>query len=336
MRRLLSALLILFFAVFFAAQQAHAINSRNEIERGNLDITLSPIFFEYTIKNQKQISDQFSVRNNSETPMELVIKDHKLGVNEQGNITIQNDNENDYKLVKIAKNRLTLASGETVKVSFEISIPKEAAYGNYRVISVSSNNEMQKSGNISLSGSANIPILIHIDKPGTISNAEIAEFRTENFINEYLPVDFSVKIKNTGNTHVRPRGNIFINDNRGKNIAILDINKDSGSILPKGIQNYLSGWSEGFFVKDSQNGNLKIQWDKPALFRFGKYTAHLFLVFDGGNKDIALESKLDFWVIPYTIIAVIFLILFIVILTIKFLLRIYIKSQVKKYSEKNN
>lgn len=332
----LTNLFIVLITLNFYILPALAVDNGGEQNRDNLDITLSPIFFEYKIKNQKQIRDQFSLRNNSGTPMELTIALQRLSVDSNGDLTLSNTGSSENKWIKISKNRIALKAGESATIPFEIVVPPDAAYGNYWAISVSNNNDVQKSGNISLSGSANIPVLIHIDKPGVISNAEIIEFGTESLINEYLPVDFLVKIKNTGNTHIRPRGNIFINDHSGKNIAILDINKDSGSILPKARQEYNSSWADGFFVKDYQSGDLVIHWDKPALFRMGKYTAHLFLVFDGGNKDITLESKIDFWVIPYTIVFSMILAVFGIIFVFRFLLKIYIKSQVKKYTNKSN
>jgi hypothetical protein len=150
-------------------------------------------------------------------------------------------------------------------------------------------------------------------------------------------------VQNQGNVHLRPTGNIFIS--AGNNdLVSLDVNPGQSNIIPGTNKTFETSWNDGFLVKEQvmENGQVKldkngkpvekltINWDKLTSFRIGRYTANLLLVYDNGQRDIPLEAKIDFWIIPYRIIGFSLGSLVVIILILRFLLKFYINREVKK------
>ena len=154
--------------------------------------------------------------------------------------------------------------------------------------------------------------------PNAIRNIEVLQFSTPQQIYEFLPVTFSIKLKNRGNDHVVPTGDIFI-DHPGdkKDTAIITVNDLKGNVLPDSNRIFEANWADGFPVYQEQTSSDKVvltdSTGKPITkltcdfsqlqkLRWGKYTANLLLVYDDGTKDVPIEGSLSFWVIPWRII----------------------------------
>ncbi len=55
------------------------------------------------------------------------------------------------------------------------------------------------------------------------------------------------------------------------------------------------------------------------------------MVYDNGQRDVAIESSTSFWVIPYTIIAILLITILILVIATRYILKAYVKRQVRKY-----
>ena len=90
-----------------------------------------------------------------------------------------------------------------------------------------------------------------------------------------------------------------------------------------------------YFEKNNEgeveSSTLKWNFSEFDKFRLGKYTAHLLFIYDNGERDIPVESKISFWVIPWRLILVVF---FLVTFTIIGIL-IPILFVIKKLTKKN-
>ena len=213
-------------------------------------------------------------------------------------------------------------------VKFSLSPPKSAAFGYYYAVVFSregAENQFQKDKS-SLLGAVASLILVDVKAPGAVRKITIADFSTNSKSGEFLPVDFNVNLRNTGNTHVGVRATINISKGN-KTVADIDVNSTKGYILPGSHRNFPAEWKDGTPVytgyKDSQ-GNVvldlagkprqKLVWDKfsTSKLRFGKYNARLIVIYDDGKGDVSTEARLSFWVIPWRIIAVISVIILLV------------------------
>lgn len=314
-----------------------------------LDVTVSPVFFDFSNSSGSKINDKIRIRNNTTSPIDLKISVGKLGPTEDGVLTIiePKPEDNYINWLKFENQNITASPQEWTDIPFSIDIPSDAAFGYYWAVSIEQAKAVSNDENAAkVSGAAAIPILLNVKKDGAKTQAEIVEFKSKSFINQFLPVDFQTMIKNTGNVHIRPVGNIFISGQGQKDIAILDVNPESGTILPSATREFANSWTDGFLVyepvveddevKTDENGapvtKLKINWDKLTHFRFGPYSATLVMVFDDGTRDVLIESKADFWVIPYIPVAIILGSLLIIFFLLKFILQSYINSQIRKRS----
>jgi hypothetical protein len=95
------------------------------------------------------------------------------------------------------------------------------------------------------------------------------------------------------------------------------------SILPGSNRLLSESWTDGFPVfterlvndkpiygsHDLPEENLKWDFSHISSFRFGKYTAKLLVVYDNGTNDVPMESTLSFWVIPWKLMSLAFVLL---------------------------
>ena len=143
------------------------------------------------------------------------------------------------------------------------------------------------------------------------------EFTTDSPFYEYLPVEFRVKFKNTGNIHLAPGGTVFIDGVGKKDIGIIRVNEVNANILPQTERLLTTKWDDAFIVRvpKVENGKAVLDKDgKPVYttkwnltklteFRIGRYTANLLAVFDNGQRDVPLSATVSFWVIPWKLLA---------------------------------
>jgi hypothetical protein len=206
---------------------------------------------------------------------------------------------------------------ETIKMT--IKVPKTAAFGYYYAVVFSRDGAEQQTqaGQANLLGAVATLVLLDVDAPGAVQEAKIVNFSSNRKLYEFLPADFNVRVHNSGNVHVAPRGNIFITKG-GKQVAILEVNLNKGFVLPGTYRKFATAWADGTPVYKIKTADGKVVLDKnskpekaldwanfsPDKLRFGKYTARLVMVYNDGQGDVSVEAKLSFWVIPWRIIGV--------------------------------
>ena len=313
-----------------------------------LDLTVSPPVLELNAKPGDKISEKFRVRNNQTAPVDLTIQIKKLAASGFDGEPVPSDgDESDEFLQWVTLNptSFTALPDEWQDVNFTIEIPDSAAYGYYYVFRIAPTKDVELSGSGSkIKGEILIVTLLNVRKEGAKAEGQLVEFKPNRFVSEYLPVEFTARVENKGNVHIKPRGNIFIRGARQKDIAILEINDGLASVLPGGKRAFTSSWTDGFIVREPviedgipklhENGmpvsKISINWNKLTHFRMGKYTASLLMVYDDGRRDATIEGVATFWLIPYTAIAVILTSLVVLFIILRFSLRWYIRREVKR------
>jgi len=211
---------------------------------------------------------------------------------------------------------------QTVHVT--INVPKSAAFGYYFAVVFSrEGDDVHHTGNTnSIAGATAVLMLLEARSPNAKRNLQLVSFTADHRVFEFLPTQFNVTLANTGNVHGAPQGDIFIIKGK-KQIAILPINANGGNILPASKRLLTVQWLDGFpvykqVVKDGKvkldKNNKQVKalmwdWTQANKFRMGRYTAHLFAVYDDGTHDVPIEAELSFWVIPWRIILALLLVI---------------------------
>ncbi len=314
---LFASLLIVLFLPFVVLPVA--------AQESNFDVTVSPVFFDLTAKPGSSVSGRVRLRNNTASPLPIKIEIKKLGGDENGELTIQNAPDDTNSWFEVKTPTIIAPSAEWTTVPFTITVPDTAAYGYYWALSFTQDASTGKTvTGAKVNASIVVPVLLNVSKDGAKTDGKITEFTTNVGWYEYLPVDFKTVFSNTGNVHIRPRGNIFIKDSLGRSVATLDINPNQGAILPNTKKAFSTLWNDSFawYENKTINGKpvldkngkpereLKIRFDKILDLRIGKYTATSLVVISDGTRDIALEKSVSFFVFPWKIVigAVVFII----------------------------
>lgn len=311
-------------------------------QNNNYDVTVSPVYFDLSVNPGGSVSDRVRIRNNTNTPINIDVEVKKLTGDEAGQVTIANDSTDEYlSWIQFEQSSYELSPLEYTEIPFTIEVPESAAYGYYYTINFTDADVSGRDQTgAAISGAAAVPVLLNVRKDGAIAEAKLVEFSSESYINEYLPVNFTVSIENTGNVHIRPVGNIFISGNGNDNITQIDVNEGQGNIIPNTIRTFTPAWLDGFIVRervtiDGQDKmKITINWNKLTDFRFGKYTGNLVMVYDNGERDVAITDSISFWVIPWKVIVGGIAVIIIMLLVTRYLLRKYINKEVKKRSSK--
>lgn len=324
---------------------AHVIYSQ---ENEGLNLTVTPVLIDLVAEPGKKLSEKLRVKNNMNQEINVVVKVNKLEPRgEQGDaVPTEPDGTEDYlNWMTFDKSSYTISPREWADIRFVIEIPEDAAFGYYYALRLTSSTGVESETQNSIQGEIIVPVLLKIDNDGAKAEANLVEFKATKNINEYMPVDFLTRISNTGNIHIKPRGNIFIKGNNGKEIDNIEVNQGGGNILPNSIREFDASWSDGFIVREEvtengavvldQNGRkvtrLKFQWNKLTDFRFGKYTASLLMAYDDGQKDIPIVATTTFWIIPYKFLSILFISVILLVFIIRLLLKAYVRNQIKKY-----
>lgn len=341
-RKLIISFIICIFAYLLISYSAFAQTGPG------LDLTISPPVIELNVNPGDKIKDKFKVRNNLTNAVGLSVDVKKLSSDSISGEPVPAEptaSDEFVSWIKVDSSNFSVLPKEWKEVNFSIDVPTNAAYGYYYVLRITPTGDIKLNGSgAKVNGEVLVVILLNVKKDGAIAKGKITEFKPSTFIGEYLPVDFSIKVKNEGNVHIKPTGNIFIRSFHQKDIDLLTVNGGRATVLPGGSRTFTASWGKGFLVKVpvvegdkpklDKNGNivtkLQINWDHLTEFRFGKYTASMLLVYDSGKRDETLEAVTTFWLIPYTAIGIIFVSLVILIILIRFLLRWYISRELRK------
>lgn len=195
--------------------------------------------------------------------------------------------------------RLLLQPQEIKNLPVTINVPADAAPGGYYgVVRFTATPPDLEGTGVSLSASLGSLILVTVKGDAKVG-MEIEEFAIMKndkigSVFQSTPITFMQRLKNTGNIHLQPAGQVTVTDMFGKKIAAVNINLPPGNVLPQSIRKFTQP------LDSSVIGNKKL---------FGRYTADLKVVYGANGQETT--SSVTFWVIPYTLIGGIILALII-------------------------
>lgn len=198
--------------------------------------------------------------------------------------------------VTFSKPFIRVAPNEEEKFDVTVTAPENAEPGgHYGAILFSTeppklDEDLSQIGVVGLVGT-----LLLATVPGDITEKLLLEdFDAPTFLFA-PPAAFSTKIKNVGNVHTKPVGEIKIRNWSGNVVRILKVNEGASNILPESERRFDNEWikAEGFDWKT-----------------IGRFTASLALTY--GYPEQQLSASRTFIVIPWwLLIAIVVLILLI-------------------------
>ncbi len=331
--RIFLIILLFFTIVIVPIQKIHAqekddpsptseLSVPDEVPETGTNLSVSPVFLNLATDPGENVSSSIEVTNNNNFTEYLELDIVKFELIDNGNgLRLEDVDAGDEFVdwVAFKEKRFSIGANEHKKVNFSITPSKDAALGYYYAVVVKRINEVKGDAAPAVAGYPAVPLILEVRSPNATRELQLVDFKTNTILYEYLPTNFELKVKNTGNIHIIPVGDIFIDWGGAKNIGMVRANPGRSNVLPNSERTITASWDDGFIVVspklDSKGVTVKnskgatiytTKWDftKVPKFRIGKYTAHLLLVYDSGKRDVPLEATVSFWVIPWRLILV--------------------------------
>ena len=221
--------------------------------------------------------------------------------------------------IEIEKGPITLFPSERKEIPFTVSVPKFAdPGGHYAAVFFGDKSPEAEGGAVEVAGKLGSLILLRVSgdikEKGRLIEFSLADGKD---FYEHLPVSFVAGLENSGNVHLKPKGEILIKNILGFTSDKVEVNKRGGNVLPGTNRHFESSW-----LKTSFEGTPSGFWQKLNVeknnFALGRYKAELILGY-GTNGEQAIDDVV-FWVFPWHLLLVsgilIALLIFLIILVI--------------------
>ncbi len=324
---LLAVVVLLLQATVIQAQETTQATDAAEVfvpepNTNALTLTLSPISLLLETDPGVPVTTSFQVLNNSEEVEYLKVTLLKFEADETGSapVILPFQVEDEYqKWLTVSPQKFEVEPNTWKTLTVQFEPPAEAALSYYYAIMVTRQvDPVAVAGETTVLGAPALLALTTVRSPLAKQELQLKQFAVTKRIYEFLPVEFEITVQNTGNIHLAPIGNIFVNDAKGGDVGQLYLNKANGLILPGSTRTYTLTWDAGFpfFELVKENGQVvldnkgqpkhKLTWDlsKANLLRMGQFEGHLVFIYDNGERDVPTEATVSFWVIPWRILAV--------------------------------
>ena len=217
----------------------------------------------------------------------------------------------------VEKDTLLLEPNKNTKLKYTITVPKDATNGEFNAeIFLISQTDFEQQGTAAFTNLASgTPFLIQIGDE-FVENAELLRFIADKKVYEKINVKFLTHIKNLGDTHITPTGEIVVENIFKQEVARIPFNQNSQSLLRDTDGNYEDIWLQSSYL--SPNNAIAL----------GPLKAKLLVTYRSFQPGFAvLNAETTFWIIPWKII---------IAITVAILLAIIVKSTRKKLARKNN
>lgn len=305
-----------------------------ELPKTGINVSISPTFLNLITDPGKAVTSQFTIRNNNNFSENFTIDLAKFELQQGGKPVLKPLTKQDGfgEWMTFTEPQFSVAPNQTKTVKFAITPPQGSSLGYYYALIINRTHEGEGvTQGTKISGVPAILTLLEVRSTNAKRELQLVDFKTDQFIVEYLPVTFTLNVKNTGNVHIIPHGNIFIDQGGKKDIAILSPNESRGNVLPQSEREFSASWQDGFAVNipATEDGHIKkdvegktvyttaYDFQKADKFRIGKYTANLLLVYDNGERDVPIEASVTFWVLPWKMIGAAIVVLILALFGLK-------------------
>jgi len=313
----------LFCLVFLGILTFSIIVDAKSVNAQMVGIKISPVKVEDVVDPGQVFNGNLKVTNesSSDKKMFVYLKDFKAGDESGSPVVIAPGSEDGYYLaswIQITNEAVDFKAGEEKIIPYSIKIPDNAGPGGYfggiylgtQPPRLNSKGGEQGAG-MSVAQQAGCLILLRV-KGDVHEEASIRDFTTDkNFYSAPFDVNFSIRIENKGNVHVKPYGVIKITDMFGREKLSQSVNSKGGNVLPKSLRKFSTNWS--------------------GDYGFGRYKAELGLTYGqsekrGGQGMQSMIAYRSFWIIPWKVIGP-----FLIAIAVLFVLFILV---VKLYKDK--
>jgi hypothetical protein len=271
-----------------------------------LSIGVSPTSKVLKVQPGETYTDEIVFWNLSDTTdtYNIYVRAFKQIENQPGTAVILTEEEEEdilysaSKWITLDKEKLVLEPNKNTKLRYTINVPLDITDGEYNAqIFLISENDSKEQGTVTFTNlAAGTPILLQVGDE-FVENAELLNFIADKKTYETVNVDFLTQIKNLGDTHITPAGEIVIENIFKQEVARIPFNRNKQSLLRDNIGNYIDNWSQQGYLSPSK------------AITVGPMKAKLIVTYRSFQPGFAtLTSETTFWIVPWKIIIAIALV----------------------------
>lgn len=241
-------------------------------------LTIVPPKLELFANPGDTINESIRLTNDSTLPQTfgILVEDFR-STGEEGQVVLEESGTETYSLqswIKPSTPAIVVQPGEEIIFPFSIIVPKDAEPGgHYASILFQMGGSEVTPGVTSVRSRIGALILLRIS--GDVrEDSQIENFSVPKY-SQRGPIDFTLRVKNNGTTHIRPKGTIIVTNIFGKKVA--EIPLTGYNVFPGAIR------------------KMDTTWEKENLF--GVYTATLVATY--GQQNLPLTAVTTFTVASY-------------------------------------
>lgn len=256
-------------------------------------VAISPVKFELAANPGDELRNVLRIYNDTAEPVNVsVLVDNFSPTGEDGQVVIDETSpDTGFSLrswVSLSEPTFDLEPRTSKVVEFLVKVPLNAEPGGHYgsiLASIAPINAVTGGG---VGIAQRVGALLLLDVSGEVTEKMyVAELTAPRF-SEYGPVDLSLRLKNDGSVHLKPRGFIRLTNMFGKDAGTIDIPQTN--VLPQSIRKFELPWG--------------------VKYMYGKYTASLNAIYGSSNET--LSAVTTFWIIPWKLVTIAVLIFLIV------------------------
>jgi hypothetical protein len=307
----------LFFLSLPAATTAAQDLLQPQVVQG---LSLSPFIFEDSVQKGQTLVHQIQLLNNS---AETLYISHEIADFKAGNDTGQplflgpgeaaNPNYSLSSWVEVKNVPAKLLPEQKQVVTAKISVPLKAEDGTHYGAILFSYNSAANNGAVGTDIIKKAGTLFFL-KIGTANEqGNIINFSSSRHFFTGAAATFSTIFQNTGNVHLKPKGQVLIKNIFGQLVASIAINRDAQIVLPQTFRTFQSFWH--------------------PFFPLGLYTATSHVYY--GDSNLESIDTISFWIFPIKSILIAIIIIIILGFSIIYGVKKY-NSWIIKKSEMQN
>jgi len=313
--------LISIFAIFATVLLSVGATAPALAQTDGTAIKISPVLFDDLTANPgEQLSGVISVSNPGNDTLTLYPEAQnflpKEG-NEEG-VPETTTEDTPYALsdwITFNLTKVDLAPGQKEDVKFFINIPNDAIPGGHYgtlVFTTKAGEGSPESTQLKVESGVGALVLLRVNG-NIVEKGEVAEFSNSGVVGSPTErkVDFTLRFKNTGNTHVKPTGTITITNWLGSEVDQFAL--EGENVLPGSTRKIVTSW-------DVANRTL-----------YGKYTATLEGTY--GENGETFKATTSFGDYHITTILIILIAILLIVLFIKMSSKSYKEELSKEIKE---
>jgi hypothetical protein len=273
--RVVAVILLVFSASAISTIDVSAQANDNVITLG-----ITPQLLEVTANPGEVITSTFRLTNASSENIAIKTVPKNFTPNgEEGAVNLTED-DTTFAIaswINVLPETANIAANKTQDFEVSIDVPSNAEPGSHFGSVVFQTIPPENDEAAALISQEIAPVILVRIAGDTSEVAVIEEFKTgSSFYSNENSVEIISRIKNTGNVHFKPTGQIVIKNMFGSEVAKLDLDKKN--VLPDSIRQFVNEWQiDGF--------------------KIGRYTTELTLV--TGDDNNIQTSKTSFTIFPY-------------------------------------